>query len=424
MPIIDRMDARLLRRVGYAALAVALIIRVTSVYFYPLSERLFSDMANYANIARDLREGIWKPTHFFQPIGFAYIVYLFQSTFSDWQQALGYTQSVLGTASLWLMWKAAERAFGPYVGLAALLIGTVHVPWIALNLFALSETTFTFLLSVLLWASIKVLERDSYGWSVAWGLIFMLAFWIKGTHVFMAPLFLLGVMWWRRWSWQAMSRIALPIGTVVMLGLGAHGLLTYRTIGAVQLSASAGGLNFVEGKCPLKINSDSDGRTWFSPLYGQLGYSGQMQWDRPFTDSSYFMKEGFRCIEDDPLVLLQSLENVPYLFIGNVLWPGDTISVAPLVRLHGVFWGCFLIVGLVVWSRARWPVRAHDWPLLLVWGVPILSLFLCVYVFKSEIRFRVPFDVFFMPVALSGWTSILKFEKRNEPGDRPLLGGL
>jgi hypothetical protein len=41
-------------------------------------------------------------------------------------------------------------------------------------------------------------------------------------------------------------------------------------------------------------------------------------------------------------------------------------------------------------------------------------------VFKSEIRFRVPFDVFFMPVALSGWTSIvfrLETGRKDETGN-------
>ena len=42
-----------------------------------------------------------------------------------------------------------------------------------------------------------------------------------------------------------------------------------------------------------------------------------------------------------------------------------------------------------------------------MWGLPILSLFLCVYVFKSEIRFRVPFDVFLIPVAVKGWAVLL-----------------
>ncbi len=32
--------------------------------------------------------------------------------------------------------------------------------------------------------------------------------------------------------------------------------------------------------------------------------------------------------------------------------------------------------------------------------LPVLSLFLLVYIFKSEIRYRIPFDVFVVPMAL------------------------
>jgi hypothetical protein len=77
------------------------------------------------------------------------------------------------------------------------------------------------------------------------------------------------------------------------------------------------------------------------------------------------------------------------------------------VRLYELFFGAFLIVGLVGWLRS-WRGRCR------------LALFLCVYVFKSEIRFRVPFDVFFMPVALSGWTSIvfrLETGRKDETGN-------
>jgi hypothetical protein len=204
--------------------------------------------------------------------------------------------------------------------------------------------------------------------------------------------------------------VAVPLSTVVAVGLVLHGMLTYRTIGTFQMSASAGGLNFVEGKCPIKWNTDVDGSSWFSPLYAQLGYRERKTWDRPFTDSSFFVREGLRCIQDDPFVLVQSLENIPFLFVGNVLWPATNNSY---VRLHGIFWGCFLIAGLVVWCRSCWPLRADGWPEVLTWAVPILALFLCVYVFKSEIRFRVPFDVFFIPVALKGWASILNLARMN-----------
>jgi hypothetical protein len=43
-----------------------------------------------------------------------------------------------------------------------------------------------------------------------------------------------------------------------------------------------------------------------------------------------------------------------------------------------------------------------------VWALPLAALCLCVYVFKSEIRFRVPFDVWFIPMAFDGWLARLR----------------
>ena len=169
---------------GYAILAVAFIIRAASAYLYPLSNRLFSDMGNYSNIAEDLLTGTWLPTHFFQPIGFPFVVAFFKLAFRNWTQALAVYQSIIGAASLWFMWKAAEKSFGPRVGFAALVVGASHVQWLGFNLFAISENTFAFLLSLLLWVSLKVVERPSYAWSAAWGVVFIAAMWIKSTHVF------------------------------------------------------------------------------------------------------------------------------------------------------------------------------------------------------------------------------------------------
>jgi hypothetical protein len=401
------MNSKLMSRACYAILAVALVIRAGSTYLHPLSHRLYSDMANYSNIADDLLAGTWLPTHFFQPIGFPFIVSIFKWAFVDWTQALANYQSIIGTLSLWLVWKAAEKSFGPRVGLAALVVGAFHVQWLGFNLFAISENTFTFFLALILCVSLKVVERQSLRWSAVWGLVFVVAIWIKSTHVFLGPLFVLGILQWKRWSWPAVTTIVLPIVIVVSTGLVLHGVLSYRTIGTFQVSASAGGLNFVEGKCPGKINRDSAGNQWFSPLYYQLDMSQRKQWDRPFIDSAYFMREGLRCIRNDPFVLVQSFENIPFLFVGNFSWPLDQLSVRPIIRLYELFFSFFLIAGLVVWLRSCWPPNKCGYDTLLVWGAPILALFICVYVFKSEIRFRVPFDVYFIPLAVQGWTTLL-----------------
>ena len=388
-----------------ALLFLALVLRIAAVEINPPGSTMYSDMANYAGIADNILDGVWTAAHFLPAIGFSLIVAAFKRVFTNWSGALAVYHVVISTVTVWLVWKTATRAFGDTVGVLSLALAAVHVPWIVLTAVALSETTFTFQMAVLAWASLEVVERPSVRWAALWGLMYVTGFWVKGTHAFLGPMFLLGVLVWRRWSRDTLVRVAVPISTVVGAGLILHGVLSYETTGTVRLSSAAGGLNFIEGKCPSKRNYDSTGSTWMSPVYYQLGITSAKQWDRPFTDSGYFMKEGLKCIGRDPLVLVQSFESIPFLFVGNYLWPATHSSVAPQVRLYELVSGPFLMAGVALWLLARWPWRRDQWGELLVWAVPLAALCLCVYVFKSEIRFRVPFDVWFIPMAFAGWLS-------------------
>jgi hypothetical protein len=386
---------------------VAFFVRLAALAVHPIVDSLYSDMGNYVLISDELRSGPWKPTHFFQPLGLPFIVYVLKGLFTNWGTALGIFQVSLSTATVWLVWQSAEKAFGAKVGHLALAVATFHVSWIILATVALPETTFTFLLAVLLRVSLEVIERESIGWSALWGLVFVVAFNVKGSHGFVGPIFLLALLAWKRWSKTAIVRVAAPISVVVGAGLLLHGALTYRAIGSFEMLSTEGGLNFVEGKCPSKRNFDSTGASWFSPLYYQLGRTEPKQWDRPFTDSRYFMKEGLKCIRNNPLVLATSLEGIPFLFVGNTLWPASEYPTARYTRLYDLLFGVFLIVGLTVGYRAMWLPGARNWPAFIAWATPLLGLALCVYVFKSEIRFRVPFDVWLIPVAAAGWVSLL-----------------
>ena len=398
-------------------LFLAFALRVIALDLHPITSAMYSDMNNYRFIADSILAGQWSQSHFLPAIGFALILAVFKRLFANWGDALAIYHVVLSTATVWLVWKSATRAFGEKVGMWSLLVAAMHVPWIVLNTVALSETTFTFLMAALVWASLEVVERPTVRWSALWGLVFVVAFWVKGTHAFLGPLFLLCVLVWRRWSRDALVTIALPISLVVGAGLTAHGVLSYQTTGTFRISAAAGGLNFVEGKCPSKRNYDPTGLTWLSPVYLQLGMTSSKMWDRPFTDSTYFMKEGLKCIGHDPLVLVQSFESIPFLFVGNFLWPSTHFTkAAPWIRLYELFSGPWLLGGVVLWLLARWRRRRDTWAELIVWALPLAALCLCVYVFKSEIRFRVPFDVWFIPMAVAGWLAALAgADGRNQP---------
>lgn len=354
--------------------------------------------------------GQWDEFHFFQPIGLPYIIHLLQKFFGDWTEPLAILQAITSTITLYLIWKVSCESWGKKVANWALLVGTFHIPWIIFNGFGLSESLYTFGLSVLLYVSYRLVKRSSQStnWGYTWGLVFMLTFLIKGNHAFYGPLFILSLIL----VYRSIStlRSILAMGIVVGAGLILHGTLAYKTTGKFLMTPTAGGLNFVEGKCPNKRNIDSRGILWVSPLYVQLGIQTEKHWPEPFNNSSYFMREGVKCIKENPLVLIQSIEGIFFLFMGNYLWPVSELEFSPFVRLYELIFAFFVLPGLIVYGVQLWKTKNSEE--FLVWVVPIISIFLCVYIFKSEIRFRMPFDIFFIPVAVRGWVYLISTRER------------
>ncbi len=349
----------------------------------------------------------WIPNHFFQPIGFSLVMALFKFFFENWGLALAILNSLLSTLTLYFIYKAVEETWPQQkYSHPVLIIGVFHAPWILFTGFALSETFFTFFLSLLLYQSAKLWKNNfKIFHAFSWGLIFILAFFLKGTLVFLGPISYLFI--YKVFKWESLKKFILPVGFVVSVGLIFHGILTYKTINKFQLSATAGGLNFVEGKCPYKWNVDNRNVDWLSPMYYQLGYNkSKKNWDASFLDSSYFMKEGIKCIMKYPATIIQSLEGIPLLFFGNMLWPGNQWKSKEWMRLYELFFAIFVIVGLTIYIiKIKKEINLNFQ--IFTWILPIISLFVCVYIFKSEIRFRIPFDVFFIPLSYVGWRKIL-----------------
>ncbi len=390
----------------YFLLISAFLLRLVFVLYYQSpAGSLFSDMKNYEVIANSILQGHWNAYHFFQPIGFSLIVAFFKKTFSNWGLWLGSTQAVLSTFSLAIIWDITKKQFGEKIALITLFIGTFHLPWIFLTGFNLSETFFTFLNSVLLWYSWKIYSNDKKQtqFVIIWSTVFMLGFYLKGTNVFLIPLsFLIWIIFRRT---QGLVKLVIPSGLIVLSGLLLHGMFTYQKIGKFQLSGSAGGLNFVEGKCPYKWNQDSNGISWYSPIYFQRDRTELTKWPENFTNSSFFMKEGAKCILQNPSTLIMSLESIPLLYVGNTQWPLNQLVFNPWIRLYELVTSFFFIPGLLI--GVIFLVREKNEQQLILWIAPIFSLIVCVYIFKSEIRFRIPFDIWIIPVAVFGWVKIL-----------------
>ena len=388
-----------------AALALGLALRLGQCFFgVPLDEVIWSDMNNYVQAARQIGDHSWRETHFFQSIGFPVVILLLMKHSPDWTLGLSLLNCGASFVTLLFIWKAAEESFGFRTGIVTLIIASVHLPWIYLTTYALPETLFTLLLSACAWMAVRMVGPGSIPivLSFLWGMCFILAFSLKSTHALWGPLFLAGLLLHRRR--ESLVPI-LALGIPIAAGLALYGALTYVKIGRVQLGPSSSGLNFVEGKCPDKKNADPTGASWYSPLYTQLGLNTTKYWDRPFTHTSYFWRQGLNCIKRDPFVLLQSLEAIPYLFFGNTTWPLNQRLDAARIRLYELYFAVFLVGGLMAYARGT--IQRFNPAEFVIWSLPVLALFLTSYIFKSEIRYRLPFDVWLIPLSVLGWTSLI-----------------
>lgn len=366
-------------------------------------------MKIYVDISNDLSSGIWRDTHFFQSIGYPLLLSKLRTTIANFSLGMNIIQALASGLTLILFYKLASESLGKRVGLVSLLIGVFHWPWILLNNYALPESLFTCLLAITGWLSWKIvsLEKPHKIYGVLWGLSFICAFWLKGTHAFWGPLFLVTLFFGKK---VKPINLMMAICLTVSAGLFLHGLLAQKTIGRFQLSSSTGGLNFIEGKCPDKVNSDGS-YIWHSPLYYQLGLKSEKRWSVPFTHSSYYFKQGFKCIQKNPLVLIQSFESIPFLFMGNTIWPLNSSKHSQLIRLYELFFAVFMISGLVAFAihSFKAPIKFNEFA---TWVIPILAIFTCVYIFKAEMRYRVPYDIWLIPVSVKGWFGLLANNKR------------
>ena len=64
-----------------------------------------------------------------------------------------------------------------------------------------------------------------------------------------------------------------------------------------------------------------------------------------------------------------------------------------------------VVGGLLAYTRGT--IQRFNPAEFVIWSLPVLALFLTSYIFKSEIRYRLPFDVWLIPLSVLGWTSLI-----------------
>jgi len=396
--------------------ALNIVLTTWVVFFlHPMETAIYSDMNEYVYRADQITNGLYDLNHFFQPIGYSLWIAGLRFIDGGGWELLKLSHVLLVLLSVYFGWQTARLLLPAKWDIAVLFLLSVNVQWIQLASYALSETLYTFLVTTLLWSTVRWARYSRMHDAVLTGLLFGLGFFVKGSAVFFPPLLLL-------WGMIRVARYRLSLHPTLihLLVMGAcagvialaHGTYSQMTYGQFKLGADAGGLNFIEGKCPAKHNFDNTGYEWLSPLHLHLGETEQKHWDVPFSDQAYYWGQGWECIKDNPVVVLTSLRYIYYLFTGNPLWPYAEQGKYYEVWFTAVILPLF-IIGLLVACR-RW-----DKPVV-VPALLLLSLFLVAWIFKSELRFRVPFDAVIMIYAVLGartvWLGLFRPARRHFGG--------
>jgi 4-amino-4-deoxy-L-arabinose transferase-like glycosyltransferase len=381
----------LTRAEKFLAIAIFILAFYLRYYFIfvtsPPEMMIFSDMNAYFRRALDFSTGHYSASQIFQPIGFSIWSWLVRSL-GNWE-LFNWVQLFLSWGTVYLIFLIALRHVGKLAAFAALTIASVHVPQIAFASLHLAETLYGFLLTLSLWWLLRITNKSKmWVYSLA-GFLLVLSFYVKGTHSFFFPLFGLWILWKNRHDWRLVLRknVAFALGCLVLII--PHMIWSQQALGKMAWAPRAGALNFIEGKCPWKDNIDSHGERWLSPLFVHLKETTVKKWNRPFSDDKYFWQQGFQCVKDRPMVLVESVRFIYYLAAGNPLWPTQSVDRDGWMDTWQNFFFYLLLPLTFLGILIRKPQSAHFYEMTLML---VLSLFISAWFFKSENRFRVPFD--------------------------------
>jgi hypothetical protein len=399
------MTARLRTIAILALLAAALGLRYLFTFeLNPPSDHIFSDMAGMVQRAQHVVDGQFVRSDTLFPPGEHLLLAASGFLLSGYDTLALWLHVIAGVLTCYWVAKATECYAGKSGSLTALLVCVFHFPFIALSGYYLAEAVFTALLAALF----LLMSRAPFPWSArraacigavaAFGLVW------KSTSVLFVPILGLWTIGWCMKTGGEAIRRAWRCWWPLLLGffivIGAQSFYFFRLYDVPLPLAAGGGYNFALGKCPGARIVGKDGTQFQSPTAFYSGRSGVQKWDVYLYEQDYLWKAGLECVRRDPWVLVSSVQEISYLFRGNQLWPVNTGDFAEFsARYHSRF--LLLIAPGVIAAfitLVREPLAGRTAPFLLA-----VSVCATAWLFIGEMRFRIPFDVVFIPMGVLGW---------------------
>jgi hypothetical protein len=355
----------------------------------PPESTIYSDMWGYVTHATEVLDGIWDLGHFFQAAGLNFWLALHLKMTGGSFLTFKVFQILITLTTAMVAYRLALRLWSQHkiLAQAILVLMLFDAQGIWFSSFVLAEPLYGLLLISSLFLLVKAYqEQSAIFYPGLAGFVFMLSFYMKGIAPFIVIFFGIWILL-QNWKFAKKLSWLSSFAAGCLIVMGGHAALSQAYYGKAVISSTAGGLNFVEGKCPWKNNSSPSGR-WHSPLFTFLGENTAKTWSVPFTNQNYYWKQGLQCIQSNPWVMAESFRYIYYVFYGNPTWPSAGVNYAS-DHLASQIFHILIMPGFFLFFLLAWRNFRGLEGLCLTY---FLGFFFAMWLFKSEARFRIPFD--------------------------------
>jgi len=352
-------------------LVIALILRVAYVltledkFFFPDSER-------YDRIASDLVLGKGFSSTFTAPLYPVLLSWLY-TFFGHSFLTVRIVHSIIGTASVLIIYLLAKEMFSEKAGLIAALLGSIYPFFVFFTGLVLTETLFTFLFLCFVLFLKRMAANAGWRYAIYAGIFSGLSILVKPVMAYFVPFALVVVMAVYRGKKLVLCSLAvLPITLFV---IAPWALDNYRRTGKVIFLATGGGLTLYESNNPHATGG---------PGVERIVWTEEMKEMDAFELDRHFKKEALRFIKDNPhrfvelaVIKVRRFWSFTPNAGGYQSWKYKVISI--------VSYGPILILAMwqIVVTRRRWKE-------LIFLYLPVIFFTLLHTVILGSLRYRLP----------------------------------
>ncbi len=400
--MIKKRIANLFSSSPFLLLLAFLIRLIFSLFLHPPSNYLFSDMLSYQQTAQRIVLGNFSEVNLFYPTGYPLLI-SFAIKLVGVEKSyplLATIQSFFATVSLWLIYDLSKRFLQRSYRLLLLSLLIVYYPQIDFVGYLMSETLTLFLISLSAWIAFShLLTRPK---------VFILSLLSFITSLIRPNLSLIAIpllAYVLLSNYRHIRTSFRKIITLAIMGLVSSILITGAVnqfvSGKFSLVSLNGGLNFAQGQCLIGHATDSSGWVFGPPVFMQRGIEKAVTFEKPFLDSHYFYRVGLNCLGENPLRIIAKIFENYYLFFDNTVWPSSDQPVFRLfMKVSHNFFNILVLPGIILALLIR---QKHSVSKKLQLLLIPASILVTTTIFYADIRYRIPYDGFFILLALWGY---------------------